>query len=61
MPSKTERQHRFMAMCAHSKGRAWAKENQVKCPPLKVALEFLAADLRRKERRNKKKGKARKA
>lgn len=41
MPSKTEKQRRFMAMCSTPKGRAKAKS---KCPPQKVAMEFRHAD-----------------
>ena len=41
MPSKTRKQRNFMAMCASSKGRAKAKG---KCPPKKVAREFVKAD-----------------
>jgi len=41
MPSKTLKQHGFMAMCSSSQGRAKA---QGKCPPMKVAQEFLHAD-----------------
>ncbi len=35
MPAKSEKQRRFMAMCAHSPGKARGK-----CPPRKVAREF---------------------
>lgn len=35
MPAKTERQRRFMAMCAHSPSKARGK-----CPSKKVAREF---------------------
>jgi len=41
MPSKTEKQRRFMAMCSTPKGRTKAKG---KCPPQKVAMEFRHAD-----------------
>lgn len=41
MPSKTAKQHRFMAMCSTPKGR---KKARGKCPPLKVAREFRHAD-----------------
>ena len=39
MPSKTAKQARFMAMCAHSPGKAKGK-----CPPQKVSREFNQAD-----------------
>lgn len=39
MPSKTAKQARFMAMCAHSPGSAKGK-----CPPKSVAREFNQAD-----------------
>lgn len=48
MPSKTRKQHNFMAMCASSKGRAKAKG---KCPPKKVAKEFMKADKARTRKR----------
>lgn len=35
MPAKTERQRRFMAMCAHNPGKAKGK-----CPSKEVAREF---------------------
>ncbi len=38
MPSKTKRQARFFAMCAHS------KNPPASCPPKKVAKEFNKAD-----------------
>ena len=44
MPSKTRKQYNFMAMCASSKGRAKAKG---RCPPKKVAKEFLKAGKRK--------------
>lgn len=49
MPSKTRKQARFMAACAHSAGYA-------SCPPAKVAKEFNQADkggklLKRKKRK----------
>ena len=37
MPSKTAKQARFMAACAHGAGYG-------KCPPKKVAREFNQAD-----------------
>lgn len=37
MPAKTERQRRFMAMCAHNPSAAKAK-----CPPMAIAQEFAA-------------------
>lgn len=47
MPAKTERQRRFMAMCANPKTRKKAKG---KCPPISVAEEYV-------HRIHKKKGK----
>ena len=41
MPSKSAKQHRFMAMCSTTKGRNKAKG---KCPPKKVAMEYRHAD-----------------
>lgn len=35
MPAVSKRQQRFMAMCAHTPGKAHGK-----CPPKKVAKEF---------------------
>lgn len=35
MPAKSEKQRRFMAMCAHTPGKAYKK-----CPSKKVAREF---------------------
>ena len=43
MPAKTERQARFMRMCAHSPGKARGK-----CPPKKVAREFMHTKKKRK-------------
>ena len=37
MPSKTQKQARFMAACAHGSGYE-------KCPPAKVAKDFNKAD-----------------
>jgi hypothetical protein len=37
MPSKTKKQARFMAACAHNAGYS-------SCPPAKVAREFNKAD-----------------
>ena len=39
MPSKTLKQHSFMAICKHARESA-----QGKCPPPKVVNEFMAAD-----------------
>lgn len=39
MPSTSGTQHRFMAMCKHSPQHA-----EGKCPPEKVASEFVQAD-----------------
>lgn len=44
MPSKTPKQARFMAACAHG-----AKLRK-KCPPRKVSREFNQADKRRRRR-----------
>lgn len=41
MPSKSQSQHNFMGLCSTPKGRAKAKG---KCPPAKVAKEYVAAD-----------------
>lgn len=35
MPAKTRKQQQFMAICAHTPGKAKGK-----CPPKKVAREF---------------------
>lgn len=35
MPAKSSKQQKFMAICAHSPGKAKGK-----CPPAKVAREF---------------------
>lgn len=40
MPSKTPRQARFMAMCAHGGGR----KGGPKCPPAAVSAKFNKAD-----------------
>lgn len=45
MPSETKKQHGFMALCSTRVGRAKARK---KCPPMKVAKEFLHADKGRK-------------
>ena len=45
MPSKTPKQKRFMRMCASTEGRKNAKG---KCPPKKVAKEYVRADKRKK-------------
>ena len=39
MPSKTKKQHNFMALCAHNPAKAKGK-----CPAPKVARDFLQAD-----------------
>ncbi len=44
MPSKTKRQARFMAACAHGAGYE-------SCPPTKVAKEFNQADKRKRQRK----------
>ena len=48
MPSKSGKQHRFMAMCAHNPDKARGK-----CPPKSVAEEFVHADKGRKVARKK--------
>lgn len=45
MPSKTLKQHRFMAACSTPKGR---RKMQKKCPSVKVAREFRNAGLAKK-------------
>lgn len=50
MPSKSKKQHNFMAMCASSKGRQKAKG---KCPPESVAEEYVRADKRKGKRKMK--------
>lgn len=47
MPSKTKKQARFMAACAHGAGYK-------SCPPKKVASEFNRADAAKRKRRGKK-------
>ena len=49
-PSTSEKQRRFMEMCATAKGR---KKARGKCPPKKVAKEFRTRD-RAKLRKKKK-------
>lgn len=49
VPSKTAKQHRFMAMCSSAKGRAKARG---KCPSRKVAHEFMEADKRKRRSGN---------
>jgi hypothetical protein len=51
MPSKTKAQHNLMAACSNPKGRQWAKDKDVECPPQKVAKEFVTADKRKKSGR----------
>jgi len=51
MPSKTKKQAKFMAGCAHN-----PEKMQGKCPPAEVAKEFAAADAGKNQRRR---GKAR--
>ena len=47
MPSKSAKQARFMRMCASEKGRRKAGK---KCPPKRVAREYVKADAKRKKR-----------
>lgn len=49
MPSKSGKQHRYMEMCAHNP--------VAKCPPKKVAEEFVKADVGRKFKKKPKKAK----
>jgi len=44
MPAKSEKQRRFMAMCAHTPGKAYKK-----CPPKSVAREFMTMGPKRKK------------
>lgn len=55
MPSKSSKQHRFMAKCATEEGR---KKSKGKCPSIEVAKEFKEAGLNSpmKEFRGKPKG-----
>lgn len=46
MPSKSKAQRNLMRMCASSGGRAKA---QSKCPPKKVAKEYVRADKAKKK------------
>ncbi|MDZ7378845.1 MAG: hypothetical protein ONB06_05790 [candidate division KSB1 bacterium] len=48
MPSRSEKQRRFMQMAAHESGRRWARRHGVKLPPKEVAEEFVRADKRKK-------------
>lgn len=41
MPSTTKKQHNLMAACSTDKGRS---KMRGKCPPKKVAEEFMHAD-----------------
>lgn len=43
MPSKTKKQANFMKLCANKPGKATKK-----CPPKKVAKEYVAADKRKR-------------
>ena len=52
MPSTSAKQARFMAMCRHSPQHARGK-----CPPMKVAREFNAADAAQALSKRKKRGK----
>jgi hypothetical protein len=44
MPSKSKKQANFMRMCSNDKGR---KAASGKCPPKKVAKEYVKADKKR--------------
>lgn len=46
MPSKTKKQKRFMAACAHGAGYK-------SCPPKSVAKEFNKADKRKRKKKKK--------
>lgn len=48
MPSKSLKQHRFMAMASTPAGRAKLQHEGVKVPPQGVATEFRHADKGRK-------------
>ena len=50
MPSKSASQRNFMRMCASTGGRKAATS---KCPPTKVAKEYVAADKRKAHRTRK--------
>ena len=43
MPSTSDKQARFMAMCAHN-----PKHAKGKCPPAKVAKEYSQGDMQRR-------------
>jgi len=48
MPSKSAKQHNFMAMCSNSMGRQNKRMSDKPCPPMKVAKEYVQADKGRK-------------
>lgn len=45
MPSKSKKQHNFMAMCANN-----PKSATKKCPPKSVAKEYIAADKKKSKK-----------
>lgn len=49
MPSKSEKQKRFMRLCAFADER---KRRKAKCPPRSVAKEFVEAD-KKADKKNK--------
>lgn len=44
MPSKTKKQHNFMAMASTPEGRAKLADKGIDLPPVSVAREFVKAD-----------------
>lgn len=44
MPSKTKKQHNFMAMASSAEGRAKLAAKGVELPPVSVAREFVKKD-----------------
>lgn len=55
MPSKSDKQHNFMAMSANRRGRKLLRAHGKKPAPVKVAKEYLAADKAQAARKGKKK------
>jgi hypothetical protein len=47
MPASSEKQARFMRLCAHSPSKAYKK-----CPPKSVAREFMHADKKKKKKKD---------
>ncbi|MEM2927828.1 MAG: hypothetical protein ABIL76_07875 [candidate division WOR-3 bacterium] len=48
MPSKSEKQKRFMRLCAFANER---KRKRAKCPPRDVAKEFVEADKKKESKK----------